>query len=69
MSKPRVFVTRRILESGLNRIQEFCNTDLWPEELPPSRQILLERVRGVDGLLCLLTDRIDARSWMPPGQG
>jgi glyoxylate reductase len=69
MPKPRVFVTRRILDRGLNRIQEFCDTDLWPEELPPSRQILLERVRGVDGLLCLLTDRIDAQVMDVAGPG
>ena len=60
MPKPKVFVTRRILENGLNMVREFCQADVWPDEIPPSREILLERVRGVDGLLCLLTDRIDA---------
>jgi glyoxylate reductase len=28
--------------------------------MPPTRDALLQRVRGVDGLLCLLTERIDA---------
>jgi len=28
--------------------------------MPPSREELLQRVRGVDGLLCLLTEKIDA---------
>ena len=60
MSKPKVFVTRRILDSGLSLVQEYCDTDLWPGELPPPPETLRERVRGVDGLLCLLTDRIDA---------
>ena len=69
MSKPKVFVTRRILESGLNMVQEFCETDLWPGELPPSREILLEHVSGVDGLLCLLTDRIDAAVMDAAGPG
>jgi glyoxylate reductase len=32
---------------------------LWENELPPTRDQLLEHVRGADGLLCLLTDRID----------
>ncbi|MGQ9833088.1 MAG: 2-hydroxyacid dehydrogenase [Candidatus Villigracilaceae bacterium] len=59
MSKPKVFVTRVILDSGLRLVQDFCDLDLWTDELPPPRQVLLERVRGVDGLLCLLTDRID----------
>jgi lactate dehydrogenase-like 2-hydroxyacid dehydrogenase len=60
MSKPRVFVTRFILESGLNLIRDFCDADIWPDELPPSRQAILEHVHGTDGLLCLLTDQIDA---------
>jgi lactate dehydrogenase-like 2-hydroxyacid dehydrogenase len=60
MSKPRVFVTRRILESGMKLIQDFCNADIWPDELPPSRQAILAHIGGMDGLLCLLTDQIDA---------
>ena len=60
MSKPKVFVTRRILESGMKLIQDFCNADIWPDELPPSRQAILTQIGGMDGLLCLLTDQIDA---------
>jgi len=33
--------------------------DLWEGELPPSREELLKRVQGVEGILSLLTDRID----------
>ncbi len=42
-------------------VQDFCDADVWESDLPPSPQELLERVAGVDGLLSLLTDRIDAR--------
>ena len=59
MAKPRVFVTRAIPDKGLNLIRDFCDVDLWPAELPPKRAELLKHVRGVEGLLCLLTDRID----------
>jgi glyoxylate reductase len=59
MSKPKVFVTRAIPEKGFRLIQDTCEVDLWPGEMPPSRDELLLHVRGVDGLLCLLTDRID----------
>ena len=59
MSKPKVFVTRIIPDKGLDLIKDFCDVDLWPAELPPGRVELLQHVRGVDGLLCLLTDRID----------
>jgi glyoxylate reductase len=59
MSKPKVFVTRRIPEKGLEIVNDFCDVDLWQSELPPTRDELLQHVRGVDGLLCLLTDKID----------
>lgn len=59
MSKPRVFVTRPIPDRGLDVIKNFCDADVWTDELPPSRDVLLERVRGVEGIVSLLTDRID----------
>jgi glyoxylate reductase len=59
--KPRVFVTRVIPEIGLALIRQHCQADIWPDELPPSYDAMLERVRGVEGILSLLTDRIDAR--------
>lgn len=59
MSKPKVFVTRIIPDKGLELIKDFCEVDLWEDRLPPSREELLKRVQGVDGLLCLLTDTVD----------
>ena len=59
MTKPRVLVTRIIPDAGLDRVREACEVDLWEEELPPPRDELLRRVRGVDGVLSLLTDAID----------
>ncbi|MFO0903491.1 MAG: D-glycerate dehydrogenase [Pirellulales bacterium] len=60
MSKPRVFVTRRIPAAGLDKVLAACDAQVWPEQLPPSRSVLLEKVRGCDGILSLLTERIDA---------
>ena len=54
---PKVFVSRMI--PGLDRLHGHCELDIWPEELPPSYAALSEHVRGIDGLLCMLTDRID----------
>jgi len=69
MAKPTVFVTRVIRDKGLDLVKEFCKTDLWLEELPPSRDVILERVCGADGLLCLLTDRIDGEIMDAAGPG
>ena len=60
MNKPRVFVTRVVPEGGLAMIRAACDAEVWVEELPPPRPVLLEKVHGIDGLLCLLTDQIDA---------
>ena len=59
MRKPKVFVTREIPEAGLKLIQDSCDVEIWPEDLSPSRETLIEKVKGIDGLLCLLTDTID----------
>jgi len=57
--RPRVLVTRVIPDEGLDPVRAACEVDLWTDELPPPRDELLRRVRGVDGLLSLLTDRVD----------
>jgi lactate dehydrogenase-like 2-hydroxyacid dehydrogenase len=69
MSKPRVFVTRLILESGLKLVQDFCEAEIWFGELPPSQDELLRHVDGRNGLLCLLTDRIDTEVMDTAGPG
>lgn len=59
---PRVFVTRELPGdhfAALRSDPQF-QLDIWPGDFPPPREDLLDRVRGVDGLLCLITDRIDA---------
>ncbi len=69
MTKPRVFVTRFILKGGMQLIRDFCDPDIWPEELPPSHQAILDHIHGVDGLLCLLTDQIDSEIMDAAGPG
>jgi glyoxylate reductase len=57
---PPVFVTRQIPDVGLEMIERECEVDLWHGELPPPRERILAAVRGCAGILCLLTDPIDA---------
>jgi glyoxylate reductase len=60
VSGPKVFVARLIPDEGLEPIRQACDVDLWTEALPPPRDELLRRVAGKEGLLTLLTDRVDA---------
>ena len=55
-----VFVSRRLTPQAEDKLNAFCQAEYWPEETPPPYQILLEKTRHTDGLLCLLTDPIDA---------
>lgn len=57
---PRVFVTRRIPDEGLRPILAATDAVVWPDELPPSREALLAGAEGCEGILTLLTDRVDA---------
>jgi glyoxylate reductase len=58
-ARPRVFVTRRISQEGLDRIAAQTDADIWPGDLPPSRDELLRRVAGIDGVLSMVTERVD----------
>jgi len=59
MSKPKVFVARLIPDAGLDKVRAACAADIWSEPLPPPAEVLRERIAQCDGLLALLTDRID----------
>jgi glyoxylate reductase len=57
--RPKVFVARQIPEAGLRVVTGATDATVWPDELPPPRDELLRAVAGCDGVLTLLTDRVD----------
>jgi glyoxylate reductase len=60
MSKPRVFISRIIAKESLDKIAAATEMEVWQDELPPPYEVLLEKARDAEGLVTLLTDRIDA---------
>ncbi len=58
--RSKVFVTREIPAAGLDRVVAACDADVWKEPLPPSRDELLRRIAGCEGVLSLLTEKVDA---------
>ncbi len=58
--KPRVYVTRILPKEAMDRINSFCDAKTWDGPLPPPREVLEENVTNIEGLLSLLTDKIDA---------
>ncbi len=59
MAKPKVLVARNIFPEWIDAIFEECEGEVWEDELPPPRDVLLEKVQGLDGLLCLLTEAVN----------
>jgi len=60
MKKFKVFVTRKILEEGLNMLRERYDVEVSDYDGIIPREMLLKKVKGADALLSLLTDNIDA---------
>jgi len=58
--KPKVFVTRVIPDAGLELVRAACDAEVWPGEGPPPREEIMRRVPELEGILALLTDRMDA---------
>ncbi len=62
MERAKVFVTRKLFDEAISLIEEYADVEVYEsEEEPAPYDLILEKVRDIDGLLCLLTDKIDAR--------
>lgn len=55
-----VFVTRALPFPALDRLREAHDVDEWPGDMPPAPDELRARTRDAEGLLTLITDRVDA---------
>jgi len=58
--RPVVFATRRLPGDALDRLGERTRLSVWPGSGAPPPEALREGAREAEGLLCLLTDRVDA---------
>jgi glyoxylate reductase len=58
--KPRVLITRVLPEPALEVVRQACEVQLDPLDLPLTPAALRQAVADKHGLLCLVTDRIDA---------
>lgn len=54
-------MTRKILEPAVSMLSRECQITLNKKPKPPSRAELAEKVAGKDGILCMLSDRIDSQ--------
>ena len=59
MPQAKVFITRRLPKIDLEQLHQIAEVETWTERQPPPYSVLLDKVKQIDGLLCLLTDSID----------
>ena len=57
----KVYITRKILEPAMSILSKKCKVTLNRNAGPANRAELLINVAGKDGILCMLSDRIDAQ--------
>jgi glyoxylate reductase len=64
-----VLVTRKLPSSVIAKLEAVADVDLYSGAKAISREELLERVKGKDAIICLLTDVIDAAVLDAAGPG
>lgn len=57
--KPKVVLTRKILEPGLSILKENCDVVVREDIRPPTKQEIIDLVKDADGLVCQITEKID----------
>lgn len=60
MPRPKVYVTRKISKSGLNKIKNHFETEVWEGYAPPPKEVVMRKVEDVDAIVSLLSDEIDS---------
>lgn len=59
--KPAVLVTRQdVAKEALDLLFDKCDVDIWNEDEPIPRPVLLRKIVGKDALFCLVTEKVDS---------
>src|SRR5258708_37492801 len=59
MAKPKVFATHSLFEAARQILQETCEVEYWAKPERPPREEVLRRLQDKDGLICLLTEKVN----------
>src|ERR1700683_1873198 len=59
MPKPRVLATRPLFPAAQQILNAGCDVEYWTKPQRISKDELLQRVRDKEGLVCLLTDKVN----------
>lgn len=59
MPKPKVYATHALFEAARNILDANCDVQYWTKEERPPREEVLRAVKDKEGLVCLLTEKIN----------
>ena len=59
--KPKVLVTREVFDETLDYLAQHCEVESNQQDIPLDPGTLAQRLRDKDGVMCCLTDAIDAK--------
>jgi glyoxylate reductase len=59
MAKPKVFATHRLFDPARKLLEENCDVEYWEKPERPPREEVLRRVGNKEGLICLLTEKVN----------
>src|SRR5271169_6541650 len=59
MPKPKVYSTHPLFEEARKLLDAACDAEYWTNAERPSRDEFLRRVKDKEGLVCLLTEKIN----------
>jgi glyoxylate reductase len=59
MPKPKVFATHGLFEDAREILEAACDVEYWSQPERPPREEVLRRVKDKEGLICLLTEKVN----------
>jgi len=59
MDRPKILATHRLFEESRAKLSEYFEVEYWSDSDRPARSEVLHRIRDKEGLICLITEKID----------
>ena len=59
MAKPKVFATHQLFDEARQILDAACDVEYWTKDERPPREEVLRRVKDKEGLVCLLTEKVN----------
>ena len=59
MARPKVYATHQLFPDARQVLEAVCDMEYWAKEERPPREELLRRMKDKEGLVCLLTEKVN----------